>query len=462
MTDDDRAIEALRRAIEIAPADLELRRLLAQRLARSGAPEAAIEAFRAALHLAAADPALKLELAAAYLAAGTPGPALVLIEDLIRLGAGSAAVYFLLARARLKSGDPTGATEAYERGYAIDSAAGDPSLASEIGLTPRAVAADELGTNADSFDRQDDSFDTQGRTGAASPTTPEADPLVELPKVTFNDVGGMRDLKEQIQLRIIHPFSHPELFSAYGRKAGGGVLLYGPPGCGKTYLARATAGEIGAAFIAVGIADVLDMWIGSSERNLRNIFSVARAHRPCVLFFDEADALAADRDAFKGSAGRTVINQFLAELDGTTASNENILVLAATNAPWHIDPAFRRPGRFDQVIFVPPPDLEARAEILRLQLKGRPTQNVDVQRLATLTEGYSGADLKGLVDRAIDRKLAEALKDGVPKPITTQNLNDAMKSIVPTPRQWFANVRNYVLYANEAGLYDPVRPYVSR
>jgi len=136
--------------------------------------------------------------------------------------------------------------------------------------------------------------------------------------------------------------------------------MYGPPGCGKTYVARATAGEIKAGFLSVGINDVLDMWIGNSERNLHELFESARTHKPCVLFFDEVDALGAARSDMRHHAGRQLINQFLAEMDGVKTSNEGVLILAATNAPWHLDPAFRRPGRFDRILFVPPPDAAAR------------------------------------------------------------------------------------------------------
>src|SRR5262249_52758454 len=153
----------------------------------------------------------------------------------------------------------------------------------------------------------------------------------------------------------------------------------------------------------VGIHDVLEMWIGQSERNLHAIFATAREHRPCVLFFDEVDALGASRGDMKHSAGRQTINQFLAELDGMQADNDGVLVLAATNAPWHMDSAFRRPGRFDRVIFVPPPDVEARAEILRLLLAGKPQQDVDTAAVAKKTDRFSGADLRAVVDRAVER-----------------------------------------------------------
>ena len=158
----------------------------------------------------------------------------------------------------------------------------------------------------------------------------------------------METVKEEVRMKIIHPLAHPDLYKAYGKTAGGGILLYGPPGCGKTHLARATAGEIKAAFLAVGINDILDMWIGQSERNMHEIFEQARRSRPCVLFFDEVDALGANRSDMRHIGRQMLINQFLSEMDGIQSNNEGVLVLAATNMPWQVDPAFRRPGRFDR------------------------------------------------------------------------------------------------------------------
>ena len=187
----------------------------------------------------------------------------------------------------------------------------------------------------------------------------------------------LKNIKNEISLKIIQPLNHPELYKAYEKKIGGGILLYGPPGCGKTHIARATAGEIKANFINVGINDILDMYIGNSERNLHEIFESARKNTPCVIFIDEIDALGANRNDMSKTGGRTVINQFLAELDGINSNNEGILVLGATNTPWHLDPAFRRPGRFDRIIFVAPPDEEARKEIFDLLLKDKPVEKIN-------------------------------------------------------------------------------------
>jgi SpoVK/Ycf46/Vps4 family AAA+-type ATPase len=202
------------------------------------------------------------------------------------------------------------------------------------------------------------------------------------------------------------------------------------------------------------------MWIGRSERNLHEIFEQARANKPCVLFFDEVDALGARRSDMVGGASRQIINQFLAEMDGVERSNDGLLILAATNAPWHVDPAFRRPGRFDRVLFVPPPDQPARREIMQIHCKGKPIENIDFDQIAAKTEAFSGADLKAVVDQAIENKLREAMKSGGLKPLTSKDLLAAAKTLKPTTREWFSTARNYALYSNQGGVYDDVLKYL--
>jgi AAA+ superfamily predicted ATPase len=280
--------------------------------------------------------------------------------------------------------------------------------------------------------------------------------FMEKPKEKFSDVGGMQKVKSEISMKIIQPVKNPELFKAFGKKTGGGILLYGPPGCGKTFIAKATAGEIDAKFINIGLHDILDMWIGNSEKNLHEIFETARRNTPCVLFFDEVDAMGASRADLKQSAMRHVINQFLAEMDGVNADNEGILVLAATNAPWNVDPAFRRPGRFDRIIFVPPPDEAARKEILEGMIAGKPVKSIDIDKVAKKAEGFSGADLKALVDIAVEGKLQVSMERGELQPIETADLLAAVKVHKPTTLEWFATARNYALYSNESGIYDDI------
>ncbi len=282
----------------------------------------------------------------------------------------------------------------------------------------------------------------------------------ERPTINFSDVGGMDELKEEIKTKIIYPLQHPELYEAYGKKIGGGILFYGPPGCGKTYLARATAGEIHANFISVGINQILDMWLGSSEKNLHALFEEARRNTPCVMFFDEVDALGASRTDLRQSAGRHLINQFLAEMDGDQYSNEGILILGATNAPWHLDSAFRRPGRFDRILFVPPPDEKTRSEILKVSLKGKPVSDMDFSLFAKKSEGLSGADIQAVVNLAVEEKLKQAMKTGNVVPLATQDILLSLKSIRSSVKEWFGAAKNYAVYSNESGIYDDILRYL--
>ena len=281
------------------------------------------------------------------------------------------------------------------------------------------------------------------------------------PDVSFKDVGGMHQVKNEIDLKIIKPLEHKELYKQYGKKIGGGILLYGPPGCGKTHIARATAGEIEANFINVGINDILDMWIGNSEKNLHEIFETARRNKPCVIFIDEIDALGANRNDISQRAGRAVINQFLAELDGIDSDNDGILVIGATNAPWYLDPAFRRPGRFDRIIFVSPPDAESREAIFNVKLKGKPLGNIDLSILAKKTNTFSGADINAVIDFAIEEKLQSSFKDGVPRPLETKDLLKAIKKTKPSTKEWFGSAKNYALYSNDSGLYDDILAFLN-
>jgi SpoVK/Ycf46/Vps4 family AAA+-type ATPase len=438
-------IQALREALRVSPDNVPLRQHLAETLLNLGRLDEAEQEYRQALAAAGDNDALKVGLADVFSQQGKNSQALVIVEALLKQKQAPPRAYLLHARLLLRAGEVERAVRQYRE--AIDA---DPTLAD-------ADFAGRLGIDAD----PDESDVVEGRLRAPLEDAPGlSDGQIERPRIAFADVGGIEALKEEIRLKIIHPLSHAELYQAYGKSIGGGILLYGPPGCGKTYLARATAGEVRANFLAVGINDILDMWIGQSERNLHELFEQARNHRPCVLFFDEVDALAASRSDLRQSHGRIVINQFLAELDGVQSSNDGVLILAATNAPWHLDPAFRRPGRFDRILFVPPPDAAARAAILRILCRGKPSQDVDYDHLAKKTNGFSGADLKAVVDVAVEQKLREAMKEGRPKPLTTRDLVSAASGIRPSTKEWFATARNYALYSNQGGIYDDILKYL--
>jgi transitional endoplasmic reticulum ATPase len=446
----DRAFETLREAVRLSPDNVPLRRHLAESLLASGRPELAEAEYREALNLAPEDKNLKVGLANAFLQQGKNDLALVILESVVKRPSAPAVAHVLYARLLSHAGEIEEAVRQYHRGVDADPSVADREFAERLGI--RSTSDDAPAGND-----EDTAEVIEGRVRSAW-SDPAAGNAVEIdrPNLKFSDVGGMEPLKEEIRIKIIHPLNHAELYQAYGKSIGGGILLYGPPGCGKTYLARATAGEIHAGFLAVGINDVLEMWLGNSERNLHALFDQARQNTPCVLFFDEVDALAASRADLRASAGRQLINQFLAELDGIGARNEGVLILAATNAPWHLDPAFRRPGRFDRILFVPPPDLPARAAILRLLCRGKPVQNIDYEQVAKKTDQFSGADLKAVVDLAIEAKLRAAIKAGAPQPLSTKDLLTAAASIKPSTREWFATARNYALYSNQGGTYDDI------
>ncbi len=278
--------------------------------------------------------------------------------------------------------------------------------------------------------------------------------------VRFDDIGGMAGLKKTLRMQIIEPFLRPSLFERFKKQGGGGILLYGPPGCGKTMMARAVASECNASFISVGISDVLNMWMGESERNLAQLFEKARAQRPCVLFFDELDALAFARSKAQSEHSRTIVNEFLAQMDGVQYDNKNVLFLGATNMPWDVDSAMKRPGRFARQIFVSPPDLDARRHIIEMKLRGVPSSGIDADALARATEHYSGADVDGLLDLAKEHVIHDILEGGAERPIGPLDIDYALEMAQPSTLDWLRTARNLVRYAGNDGSFKDVEQYL--
>ena len=446
MSDIESTIEALRQAVKLAPDNVGLLIHLCDTLIRFAKFEEAESEYRDALHRLPNHESLQLGLARCYYHQGKNSHAMAIMETLDTHGRMFPEAKVLHAKLLYRDGQVATAVARYKEAIDDDPEAADSDFENLLGIN--------------AIDEEGDVIDGRLRAAAFDDTDDLVEPDVEKPDTSFEDVGGMESVKEDIRLKIIYPMEHAEMYAAYGKKVGGGILLYGPPGCGKTHIARATAGTVKASFISVGINDVLDMWIGNSERNLHEVFERARRQKPCVLFFDEVDALGASRSDMKQSGGRHLINQFLSEMDGLDNSNDGVLMIGATNAPWHIDTAFRRPGRFDEVIFVPPPDSPARQEILEIQLSGKPQESIDLKRVAAKIPDFSGADIKALVDRAVETKLQQAIKTGRPSPLNTKDLLVAAKKSNPTTREWFATARNHALYSNQGGMYDDILTYL--
>jgi transitional endoplasmic reticulum ATPase len=448
-------LQSLREALAVSPANVPLLMLYAQACIDELSFD---EARRAYEHVLTQDPErveAKLGIAQLLQLTGHISEAIVRTEALVQVDPKLAEGWLLLSRLELADGDRRSAIEHYQKALQLRPALKDNALEKLVGLSGRSTAT--ASSSSEEKDRWPDDEDDYDDELSAERLTDE----VSRPGISFADVGGMEDVKEEIRMKIIYPLQNRDLFRAYGKKLGGGVLLYGPPGCGKTLISQATAGEIRSNFISVALHQILDLYIGNSEKNLHQLFQLARDHAPAILFFDEVDALAADRKDLRESGMRTLINQFLAEMDGNVANNEGILILGATNAPWHLDAAFRRPGRFDRIIFIPPPDEDARIAIIELMAKEKPVERLDVATLARKTKGFSGADIKAMFDITTEHALARAMREGRVVPLTTEDLLQTARDLRPSAKAWFESAKNYALYANQSGFYDDVLSFLN-
>jgi len=305
----------------------------------------------------------------------------------------------------------------------------------------RKAMAAELIEFAKSCDKQAETKRTRRRTAARDSdeqTTDAGDWIVkEKPNISFDDIAGLDDVKQEIRLKMIYPFSHPKLAARYRISVGGGLLLYGPPGTGKTMIARAIAREIDATMFVISPAQVLSKWVGEAEQNIRKLFEAAKAEDKAIIFIDEIEALVPARRTSSSSVMTRVVPQILQELEGFDRSSAlPLLFVGATNEPWVMDTAMMRPGRFDSKIYVPLPDAPARHKLLEIYLGSRPvSEDVDFGELVERLEGYSGADVKAIVTKAATIPFMDAIDGGQPRPICRQDLLAIIDELSPSVKK---------------------------
>jgi AAA+ superfamily predicted ATPase len=434
MDDQHAVIASLRNAVSALPDDLALRMHLARLLLTAGYPDEAVTHLGAILQ---ADPA--------------NSDALTLLASR-HAGTSPAA----------EAGAAAGASAATAAGQAPAGPA-QPAMPAPPAVPRQPDAFDWAEAEAELSDVLPPMFITpegasadgeSGRAGSAFDA--------ERPGLVLADVAGMAEVKARLEAAFLAPMRNPELRKLYGKSLRGGLLLYGPPGCGKTFIARAVAGELGARFMAVSFADVVDMYVGSSERNIHEIFETARENSPCVIFLDEVDAIGQKRSQLRSTPMRSAVNQLLLELDDVTNGNDGVFVLAATNHPWDIDSALRRPGRLDRTLLVLPPDEEARAAVFRYHLRDRPVAGIQLAALAARTDGYSAADIAHICESAAELALLDSARTGQVRMIGQDDLLAAVGQVRPSLGPWFESARNVALFANDGGSYDDLAAYLKK
>ena len=456
-------IESLRNAVAAMPDDVPLRLHLAMLLLRAGKRDEAVRHLGAVLQR---DPgngeALAMLTTSAEVTGQHPAPSAdpaVLSEHTVAPApdsASSAVVPDAAAPSQDTADDDP------------DPGAADPPADGAAGEQASRPAGDDATASYDWSQAEAELRDVLpsmfvGDAGSTSAGLDEARAYdAEHAGLTLADVAGMTEVKKRLEAAFLAPMRNPELRKLYGKSLRGGLLLYGPPGCGKTFIARAVAGELGARFITVSFADLIDMFVGRSERNIHELFEVARRNSPCVLFLDEVDAIGQKRSQLRNTPMRSAVNQLLLELDDVTSDNTGVFLLAATNHPWDVDSALRRPGRFDRTLLVLPPDGPAREGVFRYHLRERPVAGIDLAKLAKITDGYSGADIAHICETAAERALLDSVRRGEPRLIGQADLEAAAAEVRPSLGTWFDTARNVALFANEGGAYDDLVAYLRK
>ena len=410
--------------------------------------------------------ALERTLAGMDAADPARGPLLVHLAGLVlRAGEAEQALHHAVAALGIDPSD----TAALSVAAAAANALGREPLADSYRRTHAALLSDQPspaapGTRPEDAADAPEAFEASDHPGALRPServSSDSDwDIPGRPAVTLADVAGMDDVKRRLHRSFLGPMREPALRQAFGKQLRGGLLLWGAPGTGKTFLARALSGEIGARFVSATPADVYGGYFGESEQNVARLFTSARRRAPSVVFLDELDAIGGRRSRRTTDQARAVVNQLLLELDGMS-HNDGVYVLAATNAPWDVDDALRRPGRFDRTVLVLPPDAPARRAILASQLSTRPTTaDMELPDLVRRTVGYSGADLVRLVEAAAERALDRSIASGGVSPLSAEDLAGALADTPPSTRQWFSTAANYAAYAADDAEVDELMTYL--
>jgi AAA+ superfamily predicted ATPase len=441
-------------------------------------PEPLLDSLRNAVNAMPDDVPLRLHLATMLLRAGQRDEAVRHLGAVLQRDPGNAEAMRMLTSPAEVSGPPAsppadvdGSSER-ARGSAppatgpspVQDGPGDAAKTSGAGGAGGAGPGD----NYDWSQAEDELSDVLpamfvGEAGSVSAGLDEARAYdAEHTGLTLADVAGLDEVKQRLEAAFLAPMRNPELRKLYGKSLRGGLLLYGPPGCGKTFIARAVAGELGARFITVSFADLIDMFVGRSERNIHELFEVARRNAPCVVFLDEVDAIGQKRSQLRNTPMRSAVNQLLLELDDVASDNTGVFLLAATNHPWDVDSALRRPGRFDRTLLVLPPDGQAREGVFRYHLRDRPVAGIDLAKLSKLTDGYSGADIAHICETAAERALLDSVQRGEPRLIGQADLEAAVGEVRPSLGTWFETARNVALFANEGGAYDDLVAYLRK
>jgi len=474
------ALNTLREALDDSPENLPLRLVYARRCEDALSFGEARTVYEGILKKFPTHPSALLGIARSLFFQGKISEAVVRVERLLKDHQSFSEGHLFLSRILYSEGELAEAAVHYKKALAIDPGLAEPQLDRELAPLIRDVEPEEQ-TEPTSTTPTPEEWFSQNETKESpfelSPEDGESqaknnfddfgffDALqdgvekngmtisdLDTPTITFDDVGGLDGVKDDIRMKIVHPIKNPQLFKAYGMRAGGSMLFYGPPGCGKTLVGKALDGELDAAFYSLGLHQILDAGNGRAEKQLHEIFHIAKMNAPSVLFLDEVDAIATNRGMVSDAGRCSIVNQLLKELDDVSNS-DGVLVIAATSAPWLLDPAFLRPGRFDQKVLVSLPDSAERVDIVRVLRNRIPVVDLDAQQVADETAGYSGADLTAIFENAAERAISASIKIGTYQPLTTELIIEESKRMLPGAESWMEMARSNLESAKVSGSF---------